>query len=589
MSVTKTDGPVRPETQGDKRVIALHKHHLSDLRKSGLSDEYIEFSGFKSHSMGMLSRIIWGGDSKNILAADSGYVIPYHDLNGRPTGAVRVRLFGTDKGKYRSPVGQPISIYIPVNLKTLLEAGNGVIFVTEGEKKAAKAVQEGIPCIAISGIDSWFDPMSRETEKDHDETLTHYTPVHPTLKNIIRDYDIGIVVIVGDSDTTSQSDNKKDKYRHSRLAIFADALRFQLPELRVALIACPAEKVKEEEGFALKKQGLDDWLITAGRHAVIGHLNYHAAKTAKVFSGVRPLDIEAFLRTDIKPPKLMLGEWLKHRNLVVVYAPRGLGKTQFSLELAIAVATGGECFGWRACDPQGVLYVDGEMSCSEMKQRLASIIISSETQADSRVVNFTVINPDTSPLTPDISTEKGRQEISNIARRNNAKLIVLDNISCLCRSGSYSENDAESWNAIQAWAVDMRSRGYTLIFVHHAGKSGQQRGTSKREDVMDVVVALKPIKDDDAGEEIGARFEIHFDKARGVFGEAVRPLRAELTTDDSGKRHWSVTDIIDQQADDVARLIAEGMTVRAIAEELGISKSKVSRLNRKNIEGNDRV
>lgn len=54
------------------------------------------------------------------------------------------------------------------------------------------------------------------------------------------------------------------------------------------------------------------------------------------------------------------------------------------------------------------------------------------------------------------------------------------------------------------------------MFIHHAGKSGAQRGTSKREDVLDTVVALK--RPGDYVTSQGARFEVHFEKARGIFG-----------------------------------------------------------------------
>ena len=58
--------------------------------------------------------------------------------------------------------------------------------------------------------------------------------------------------------------------------------------------------------------------------------------------------------------------------------------------------------------------------------------------------------------------------------------------------------------------------GISVLFIHHAGKGGQQRGTSRREDVLDTVIAMRKPADFNPGD--GAYFEIHFEKARGLYG-----------------------------------------------------------------------
>jgi putative DNA primase/helicase len=68
-------------------------------------------------------------------------------------------------------------------------------------------------------------------------------------------------------------------------------------------------------------------------------------------------------------------------------------------------------------------------------------------------------------------------------------LLVLDNLSCL--AAVIRDNDAESWGPIQEWLLGLRRRGISLLIVHHAGKGGQQRGTSRREDVLDTSISLR--------------------------------------------------------------------------------------------------
>jgi len=76
----------------------------------------------------------------------------------------------------------------------------------------------------------------------------------------------------------------------------------------------------------------------------------------------------------------------------------------------------------------------------------------------------------------------------------------------------------------------------------------------------------------------GARFEVHIEKARGIHGEHVKPFEARLETRD-GKAAWSLKDVEDRLR--VAALLATGMTVREIAEEIGIGKSVVHRMKQR--------
>jgi hypothetical protein len=83
----------------------------------------------------------------------------------------------------------------------------------------------------------------------------------------------------------------------------------------------------------------------------------------------------------------------------------------------------------------------------------------------------------------------------------------------------------------------MQRRGSrALLLVHHANKKGEQRGTNQREDMLDLVMAIRRPADYQPAE--GARFEIHFEKARCLFGEAAKPIEARLQVDPPGVARW---------------------------------------------------
>jgi hypothetical protein len=65
---------------------------------------------------------------------------------------------------------------------------------------------------------------------------------------------------------------------------------------------------------------------------------------------------------------------------------------------------------------------------------------------------------------------------------------------------------------MQNWLLRLRRKGVAVLLVHHAGVNGRQRETSRREDALDTVIALR--RPADYSPEEGARFEVHIEKAR---------------------------------------------------------------------------
>ena len=117
------------------------------------------------------------------------------------------------------------------------------------------------------------------------------------------------------------------------------------------------------------------------------------------------------------------------------------------------------------------------------------------------------------------------------------------------------------------------SQGKSVLIVHHTGKSGKQRGTSKREDVLDTVIQLKPISEE--SEHLGASFEIHFEKTRGFFGDETLPIVATFSDDKINHPLWTWGKSEVSTQERVMRMSDEGMTRKEIAKDLGISRQAV--------------
>ncbi len=176
---------------------------------------------------------------------------------------------------------------------------------------------------------------------------------------------------------------------------------------------------------------------------------------------------------------------------------------------------------------------------------------------------------------PDLSTPEGQRLLE--PHLEGIHLVVVDNLSALCRYGS--ENEGEDWLPVQDWALRLRRHGISVLFDHHEGKNGSQRGTSKREDLLDTVIKLKSPSDYNPSE--GLRCEVHFQKTRAMLGDAAKPFEVRMETGPDGRAVWTWRDLEDQKANQAAALFAEGLSVRGVADELGVSKSQAGRLRRR--------
>lgn len=286
---------------------------------------------------------------------------------------------------------------------------------------------------------------------------------------------------------------------------------------------------------------------------------------------------------ELPPQEFLLEPWLTRQSLGMVYAWRGVGKTWFSLAVAYAVASGGKFLGWKAPKARRVLYLDGEMPAGVTQERLASIVAMAPAEAPAD--NFQLLTPDlNNGALPDLATVAGRTQIDAVICECAPDLVVLDNLSAWIRTGE-RENDAESWSPMTPWLLKLRAQGRAAFFVHQAGKGGQQRGTSKKEDLLDVVIALR--RPPDYQPENGAHFEVAFEKARALAGAAVDPVEAPLVKDEAGALQWTVKAQTVSTYDRVVELAKLRLTQTEIAEELNVNKSSVCRAWNKAVEQGD--
>jgi hypothetical protein len=295
-----------------------------------------------------------------------------------------------------------------------------------------------------------------------------------------------------------------------------------------------------------------------------------AIRATGIRSRLAALDLVRFQALEVPEIEKVISPWLPTKGLAMIFAWRGIGKTLLALSCAYAIATGIPLLKWQALKKR-ILYVDSEMPVRLMQQRLATLEAAHDTHPGN---HFRMLLGDATPDgLPDLATPGGLAQLDGVI--GDAEVIFLDNLSTLCRSAR--ENERDDWVAFNEWLLKQRRNGRTVVTVHHAGKGGMQRGTSGREDILDTVISLRRPEGYTADQ--GARFIVELDKARSVWGEEARGFIARYEEDRDGAAVWTHEDLADR-LDHVADLHRQGKSVRAIADETGLSKSAVARRTR---------
>lgn len=150
----------------------LKVNNLNDLYSSGLTDETIKNLGFYSGTAAEIEAILGFG-------AGPGLIIPYPGTGDKPFCRVKPDSPLTVDGglaKYLSPKGALVRAYIPPRTREKLKDLKNSVIITEGEKKSAKADQEGVACIGLAGI--WGFSQHHQLIPDLSEISWHKRVVY---------------------------------------------------------------------------------------------------------------------------------------------------------------------------------------------------------------------------------------------------------------------------------------------------------------------------------------------------------------------------------------------------------------------------
>jgi hypothetical protein len=283
------------------------------------------------------------------------------------------------------------------------------------------------------------------------------------------------------------------------------------------------------------------------------------------------------LRTTKFPEKRkIISPWLSEQSIVLVAGWRGVGKTWFAVGLVDAVTRGMPFGPWKTITPVSCLYVDGEMAVQDAQERANLLELSAEQESKEQLLVYSDFWGNSLGLPKaNLLNPVWREWVKKKSLEWNIKLVVLDNLSSLCPG--IDENSKKEWDPINQWLLEMRFSGISTLMLHHTNKEGGQRGTSGREDNLDISILLTEPKD--YLPEEGARFIVKFSKARIRHGDLPSITDMEFHLREvEGRLQWIFGSAKRKNRIEVLRLLSEGVPQKEIPEMVKISTGQVSKI-----------
>jgi len=277
----------------------------------------------------------------------------------------------------------------------------------------------------------------------------------------------------------------------------------------------------------------------------------------------------------IETPKKYLGP-IVEGSLGEIYGPRGIGKTFLKEAISLCLTRKMNLGPFKCENAAGVLIVDAEMPLHLLKDRQKELSrnVGKALRNLDTIANEQLYKSGSFPI--NLSDPTWRDSILELIATENDRwdVIILDNLSSLLPG--IKENDKDAWGPINQFLLQLRWMGKAVIFIHHAGKSGDQRGTSGREDQLDFVLKLTL----PAGHnpEEGCRFDATLTKSRSLTGSEAQPFTFAIVSHPQGGLTWSITGQQEQKKNTIIALIGNGVAQKDVADIMSVGKSYVSQV-----------
>ncbi len=285
-----------------------------------------------------------------------------------------------------------------------------------------------------------------------------------------------------------------------------------------------------------------------------------------------------FITINLPRKETILAPWLYEQSISLISGGRGTGKTWFAMSIVDAITKNNQFGPWEVETPVPCLYLEGEMAAQDVQDRFHALNPSNAKRVCPLYIYSDAYANHLGYSRANLLSEEWRKDMKRILMDKGVKLWVVDNLASL--TSGIDENSKQEWDPINAWLLELRFAGIATVLLHHTNKRGEQRGTSAREDNIDVSIELKTPHD--YVPEDGAKFVVSFTKNRlgNTDLALIGDTQFHLRMDNNEQLTWTWGNFQRETKVEILRMLNEGCNPGAICDELGISKGYVSRIKK---------
>jgi hypothetical protein len=225
--------------------------------------------------------------------------------------------------------------------------------------------------------------------------------------------------------------------------------------------------IDRDDGLLKAEAQLREWLDGAS----VADRPAPRARTAKAM-------LRAFRKGKLRKRPVLVEGLLRERDLLVLFGPPGMGKSQLALALGASLAVGrtrteyvlphDDTPLWRIAREDGVrvLVLSGEDDEADVAERLAGFLAARGVGEDLRTLRVATPRDGLENLT----THAGRTYLDGIVREHKPDVVFIDNVTTVCAGLDKSDE-----SAVAEWIAQVPRRlrdhyGCTVVLLAHANK-----------------------------------------------------------------------------------------------------------------------
>lgn len=241
---------------------------------------------------------------------------------------------------------------------------------------------------------------------------------------------------------------------------------------------------------------------------------------------------------DVEEVPFLMRPLIRRASITMIYSEPNVGKTFLAQSMAIAMLTGSPLFhfkssSWEAERPLRVLYIDSEMSKAGFDKRLHMLarFYTGKSKDKIELKRKLVANSNWNLAGENSLHRDMVSRMLSLGTKEQIDIVFFDNLSTL----TFGNDSQKSWMTFFSWLRELADNGVASCCLHHAAKSGEQRGTSLRSATVDNIIRLRKAL---PGQRRNLALTLTVEKARDVGGEELTPLQIELKRSDKQKDDW---------------------------------------------------